>query len=106
MRGAIEWNHLPGLSRNRDQVTGSGVIDKESVSALAYRQVYGLISLAGQFLQVLVGNADEHRAPVVVMRETPERRPENVILAARGIRQKPAPLQSIRQPEHTTAVDA
>jgi len=105
MRGAVERYQLANLPRHRDYIAGRRVVDKKSIFPLADGKMRGLVDLRRQQLQLLIGNPDQHVAPVVAMGEAPHGRAENVILPARRTGKKSTSPERIRQPEGAAAVN-
>ena len=106
MRGAMERNHFSGLPGHRDDVIGGDMIHEQRIPALANRQMHSLAGPFGELLQVLFGDADQHRTPIVTVREPPQRWSENEVLTPSRIREEPSPLEGEGQPEDTAAIDS
>ncbi len=105
MSRAVEWYEFTGLSGDSDDVVGVGGVYKQSILALAYCEMGGLVQLVGNQLKLLACHPHQHVAPVILMGERPHGRTEDVILAARGACKKPSPAQGLREPEGAAAID-
>src|ERR1700679_1023071 len=99
MGGAVQRNQLSCLSRDCNHVSRVGRIDEESVLALPYSEVGGFVDLIGKQLKLLVRNLDQHIAPVVLMGQSPHRRPQDKLLAAGRTGQKTTSAKRLRQAE-------
>ena len=103
--GAVERNHFACLSGDRDNLICGGVVDEERVASFADREVDGLVGLSGELLHVLLRDTDEHRAPVVAIRETPHRGAEDKVLATDWVGEETASLEGEREAEYTAAIN-
>ena len=82
------------------------VIDEERLRAFAQRQMRSFSGSDRELPQVLMTERGEHIAPVVLAREAPDGRPENVILPPFRVGEESAAPQRIRQAENAAAIDA
>src|SRR5215469_7719517 len=93
----MQGNQFAGSAGYGDDRIGDRMIDKQGLLALADRQMRRILGIARQKLELVAGNADEHRTPIVLVRDAPDRRSENVCFAVRQISDEAAPPQGIGQ---------
>src|SRR6516164_11244439 len=82
------------------------MVDEERLIAFSDGEVRGLAGLQRQPFQMIVAEADERLAPILIAREAPDGWAENVVFAAGRIGQKSAALERVRETEGATAIDA
>ena len=106
MSRAMQWREFARLPGDRDDLTRRRVmVDEERLAAFEHHEVRRLFERRRQVSKELM---KEHREefPSVPPRQSPGRRPKDVIVAAFRIREKPALTKRVRQSEHTAAIDA
>ena len=102
---AIERHRLTCLARHGDHVVHRDVVNEQRLLAFPHGQMRRLIRLAGQFLEGLMTERDQHAAPVILARQAPDRWTQDVVLPATGNSQEAAALQSIGKAEDAAAVN-
>ncbi len=83
---------LARLTRNGDDMRGGRVVDEQRAASFANRQVSGLIGQRSERLKMIMRNRGEHVAPIVLSRQPPYRRSQNIVFPSARMRQKSPPL--------------
>ena len=86
--GAVRGISAP-VRGHHDLLDGRAVIDEQHLATLADAEMRRLAGDFAEGLEMLVADADEHAAPLVVPRHPPDRGTEHVGLAGVGIGRKP-----------------
>jgi hypothetical protein len=88
--GAVQRDHFTGLARDRYHVIGGRMVNEQGVAAIANRQMHGLVGPPRELLHILLGDSDQHGAPIVTVGEPPQSRTKrDEVLTVVGQAQKP-----------------
>jgi len=107
VRGAVQRHQLAGLTGDDDALVAGGiVIDEKDFASFTNGEMSGFSRPGRECLDRLMADADQHPAPVVFARQSPDGRTEHIMLPSVGVGEEATALQRICQTEDTARVDA